>query len=522
MDKTLLKTTSTVSFMTLISRIMGFARDIICAQIFGASVAFDAFLLAFKIPNFLRRFVGEGALSQAFVPILSEYKSTRSQEEVQNLIDRVFGNLSVVLFLITLVGCIGAPIIILIFAPGYSADMGRYELATSMLRITFPYIFFISLTALFSAILNTYGRFAAPAFAPVLLNIALIFSAIVLSPYFTNPVLGLAWGVLLGGMLQLFFQWPFLRKLNLRPYFKMDWKDKAANRVLRLMMPALLGASVMQINLLVGTVFASFLPVGSLTWLYYSDRLLEFPLGIFGAALATVILPHLSLHYANKSSQNFSNSIDWALRWTLLLGMPASIGLLILSPAIIATLFNYGAFSENDVLMTSQSLRALSIGLIAFILAKVLVSAFYARQNTRFPVYIAITSILMNVIFSVLFMGPLAHAGLALASSLASIFNVGILLVTLLKSKIYVFRQGWGLFIARLLIANGFMLLLLWQLTPDLEAWLAFSGLHRAAMLSALIAGAALLFFSSLWISGLRKPDLGLEKILEKLEEEVL
>lgn len=522
MDKTLLKTTSTVSLMTLISRVMGFVRDIICAQIFGASIAFDAFLLAFKIPNFLRRFVGEGALSQAFVPILSEYHSTRPKEEVQNLIDRVSGNLSVVLFVITLIGCLGAPIIVLICAPGFAADVSRYELATTMLRVTFPYIFFISLTSLLSAILNTYGRFAAPAFAPVLLNIALIFAAIILCPYFANPVVGLAWGVLLGGILQLLFQWPFLKKLGLIPRFRMDWKDKGANRVLKLMMPALLGASVMQVNLLVGTMFASFLPVGSLTWLYYSDRLLEFPLGVFGAALATVILPHLSAHYANKSTQNFSNSIDWALRWTLLLGMPASIGLIMLSPAIIMTLFHYGAFSENDVWMTAKSLRTLSIGLIAFIFAKVLVSAFYARQNTRFPVYIALTSITMNIVFSFLFIGPLAHAGLTLASSLASIFNVAILLVVLLRSKIYVFRQGWGLFMARLLIANGLMLLLLWQLTPDFEDWLDFSGLHRAVLLSALMLGAAIIFFSSLWVSGLRKPHLGLEKILEKLEEEVL
>jgi len=521
MDKTLLKTTSTVSFMTFLSRVVGFIRDIICAQMFGASIAFDAFLLAFKIPNFLRRFVGEGVLSQAFVPILSEYRSTRSEPEVQSLIDRVAGNLSLVLFFLTLIGCIGAPVIILICAPGYAADIERYGLATSLLCITFPYIFFISLTSLLSAILNTYERFASAACAPVLLNIALIFAAIVLAPYFENPVMALAWGVLLGGLLQLVFQWPFLKKINLTPRLRMDWKDHGANRVLKLMMPALLGASVMQINLLVGTMFASFLPVGSLTWLFSSDRLLEFPYGVFGAAFATVILPHLFCYYAKKSMRNFSNSIDWALRWTLLLGLPASIGLCMLAPAIIATLFHYNAFSAQDVLMTSQSLRMLSIGLIAFIFVKVLVAAFYARQNTRFPVYIAMTSIVLNIVFSALLIGPLAHAGLTLASSLASIFNVIILLVALLRSNTYSFRAGWGGFLARVLIANGFMILLLWQLTPATQDWLDAQVLDRIGLLAALIIGAVVIFFGSLWLSGLRKPHLGLEKVLEESLEEL-
>lgn len=515
MDKSLLKTTSTVSFMTLISRVMGFIRDMICAQVFGASVAFDAFLLAFKIPNFLRRFVGEGALSQAFVPILSEYHSSRSETEVQDLIDRVAGNLTLVLFIITVAGCLGAPVLIMICAPGFAADSARSELATSLLRITFPYIFFISLTSFFSAILNTYGRFASPAFAPVLLNLALIFVTIFVCPYCENPVVGLAWGVLLGGVLQLGFQWPFVRQLKLMPRFKMDWRHSGARRVMKLMLPALLGASVMQINLLVGTVFASFLPVGSLSWLYYTDRLLEFPVGIFGVALATVILPHLSTHYANKSTKNFSNSIDWALRWTLLIGIPASIGLIMLAPAIVTTLFQYGAFSEKDVWMTALSLRTLSIGLIAFIFIKILVSAFYARQNTRFPVYIALTSIFMNVVFSSLLMGPLAHAGLTLATSLASILNVIILLVVLLRSKIYVLREGWGLFMTRLGLANGMMAIVLWKATPSFEEWLAFSGWYRSAWLGALMAASVIVFFGSLWVSGVRKPHLGLEKVLE-------
>jgi putative peptidoglycan lipid II flippase len=487
----------------------------ICAQIFGASAAYDAFLLAFRIPNFLRRFVGEGALSQAFVPVLSEYQNTRPKEEVQNLINHVGGHLIVVLFIMTVLGCLGAPILIKVCAPGFAPEGNRAELATYLLRITFPYIFFISLTSFLSAILNTYGRFAAPAFAPVLLNVALIIATLFICPYFDNPVEGLAWGVLLGGVLQLLFQWPFIRQLKLSPRLKVNWKEASANRVLKLMLPALFGASVMQVNLLIGTMFASFLPVGSVSWLYYTDRLLEFPSGIFGVALATVILPHLSTHYANKSPKNFSNSIDWALRWTLLIGLPASIGLIMLAPAIITTLFHYGAFSENDVWMTVQSLRTLSIGLIAFIVIKVLVSAFYARQNTRFPVYIALTSIVMNVIFSALLMGPLAHAGLTLATSLASILNVIILLVVLLRSKIYVMRKGWGLFVTRLSVANGFMIFALWQLTPPFEDWLDFSATDRGLWLGALILSSVIIFFGSLWLSGVRKPHLGLEKVLE-------
>lgn len=515
MDKSLLKKTSTVSFMTLMSRILGFARDILCAQIFGASAAYDAFLLAFKIPNFLRRFVGEGALSQAFVPVLSDYHAKRPLADVQNLVNCVAGNLTLVLFIITAIGCLGAPILILVCAPGFVADSTRAELATSLLRITFPYVFFISLTSFLSAILNTYGRFASPAFAPVLLNVALIFATLFLCPYFENPVMGLAWGVLLGGILQLLFQWPFVRQLKLNIRFTIDWKDAGANRVLKLMLPALLGASVMQVNLFVGTIFASFLPVGSLTWLYYTDRLLEFPSGVFGVALATVILPHLSTHYANQSAKNFSNSLDWALRWTLLIGLPASIGIIMLAPAIMTTLFQYGAFSENDVWMTVQSLRTLSIGLIAFIMTKVLVSAFYAQQNTRFPVYIALTSIIMNIVFSAFLIKPLAHAGLTLATSLASFINVLILLTVLVRSKTYVFRKGWGLLMTRLGIANAMMAFGLWQWTPPFEDWLSFSVGDRSFWLGTLILGSVIVFFGSLWLSGVRKPHLGLEKVLE-------
>jgi len=511
MANQLLKSTTLVSLMTFMSRIVGFIRDMVLAQMFGAGAGIDAFLLAFKIPNFMRRLFAEGAFSQAFVPVLSEYRARQDHASVKLLIEKVFGALSVVLLVVSFLGVIGAPWVVRLFAPGFSTGDVRFGLACHLLHLTFPYIFLISLTAFAAGIQNTYRQFAMPAFTPVLLNISLILAAWFFSPYFKEPVEALAWGVLLAGVSQLCFQIPFLAKLALLPRPRWDWQDPGVRRILRLMVPALIGASVMQINLLVDTIFASFLPVGSLTWLYYSDRLLEFPIGIFGVALATVVLPHLSEEYAQNSHQGFSASMDWALRWILLIGIPATVGLAIMAGPMLATLFQYGHFSAHDAIMAARSLTALSLGLVCFLAVKILVSAFYARQNTKFPVKVAMVAMLTNVVLNALLIGPLAHAGLALASSLSSVLNVVVLLVALLRQKIYVPLEGWAGFGLRILLANVLMGAILWWFVPEMAEWLDWSASTRAMNLVMFMGAAMLAYFGSLFLTGLRVNHLKLQ-----------
>lgn len=510
MGNQLLKSTTVVSSMTLLSRIVGFLRDMVVGIIFGASAGNDAFVLAFKIPNFLRRLFAEGAFSQAFVPVLSEYRS-KQIDEVQNLTNKVFSSLSIVLMIVTVLGIVCAPWIVRVFAPGFDFDDARLPLATQLLQITFPYIFFISLTAFAAGVQNAHGKFAVPAFTPVLLNLSMIGAACLLSPYFQEPITALAWGVMVAGIVQLAFQVPFMSRLSLLPRFHIDWQDPGVKRVMRLMVPALIGASVMQINLLVDSIFASYLPVGSITWLYYSDRMLEFPIGVFGVAIATVVLPHLSRDYADESPTRFSASIDWALRWILLIGIPATIGLMLLAGPVLATLFQYGKFTEQDVLMSARSLVALSLGLVCFLAVKVLVSAFYARQNTKFPVKVAIFAMTANVVFNFILIGPLAHAGLALSSAIASILNVLILLFVLMKRKIYIPAKGWTGFSFRLLLANTTMGAILWWFTPKMSQWLDWSAHNRLFTLAILILGAVVGYFGGLWLTGLRYNHLQLE-----------
>lgn len=482
---------------------MGFCRDMVFAALFGATMGFDAFLLAFKIPNFFRRLFAEGAFSQAFVPILAEYTQTKDTQEVQVLVNKVTGNLTIVLMLVTLVGIIGAPFFVMIFAPGFVDEPDRFSLATQMLRITFPYLLFISLTALAGGILNTYQKFAIPAFTPVLLNVSLIFSAIFLSQYTQEPVTALAWGVFIGGFVQLCLQFPFLRRIKIWPKLLIDWKDEGVKRILKLMLPAIVGASVMQINLLVDTLFASFLPVGSLSWLYYADRITELPLGVFGVALATVALPNLSAQFAKKDEGAFNNQLQWALKMCLLVGVPAAIGLIILAKPILATLFYRGAFSANDVEMASRSLMMLSAGLVAFMVVKVMVSAFYARQNTRFPVKVAIIALSCNIVFNALLITPMAHAGLSLASSLSAMIQVLLLGVALYKQGNFA-AGGWGAFLFRLLFASSLMLgVLVWGV-PELDVWLDLNAWHRAAQLLVTIGMAMAVYAASLWLSGMK------------------
>lgn len=490
----------------MVSRVLGFVRDLVLARVFGADAATDAFFVAFKIPNFLRRLFGEGAFATAFVPVLMEYKEQRSQKELKALVDHVAGTLGLVLLIVSFIGVVAAPLIVSVFAFGWVLDGAdeKLDLAAQMLRLTFPYLLFISLTAFAGGILNAHNRFAVPAFTPVLLNLCLIGAALVLAPYMQQPVVALAWGVLIAGVVQFAFQLPFLHQLNLFPSFKPKPSHEGVGRIMKLMLPALFAVSVVQINLLLDTVLASFLQTGSISWLYYSDRLMEFPQGVLGVALATVILPNLSRRHAADDSRAFSRTLDWGLRTTLLLGAPAAVGLAVLAGPMIATLFLSERFDLHDVSMARLSLMAYSVGLLAFILIKVLAPGYYARQDTKTPVKIGLIAMGVNMLFNLLLIFPLQHAGLALATSLSAFINAALLFRGLRKQGVYLPDRGWpGLWLKVVLASAGMAAVVLWG-APPLEEWHAVSVWMRAAWLGTWIAVGALTYFLLLILMGIR------------------
>lgn len=503
MSQKLFKSTAVVSMMTFISRILGFVRDIVIARLFGAGLGADVFFVAFKIPNFLRRLFAEGAFSQAFIPVLAEYRE-KGDVPLKKLIAETSGTLAAILFLISALGMLGAPLLIMVFAPGFIDEPVKQGLASQMLVITFPYILFISLTALAGAILNSFNRFAVPAFTPVFLNLSLIASAIWISPQLQQPIMGLAWGVFIGGIVQLLFQLPFLIKLDKLPRPRWGWKQEGVQKIIKLMIPAMFGVSVAQINLLLDTLLASFLITGSISWLYFSDRLVEFPLGVFGIALSTVILPSLSKQHAAQSAESFSDTIDWALRWVFVIGTPAAAGLIVLAEPLLITLFQYGEFSANDAHMASLSLMAYALGLLAFILIKVLAPGYYARQDTKTPVKIGIIAMASNMVLNIILMIYLAHIGLALATSLSAFLNAALLYIGLRKRAVYQPNQGWGWLTFKLSVANAALVAFLLSLNPQTEIWLAWSVWDRVACLCALIAGAVILYFAMLQLSGIK------------------
>lgn len=509
MSRKLFKSTLVTGGMTLVSRISGLARDIIFAGLIGAGagVAADAFYVAFRIPNFLRRIFGEGAFSQAFVPVFTEYKTRSSQGELRVFVDRIAGILSVVLFLITLAGVIAAPVLVFMLAPGFTGE--KYELTVQMLRLTFPYLFFISLVAMAAGILNSYGRFGAAAFTPVLLNLCMISAALWLAPHLHNPAMALAWGVFGAGVVQLLFQIPFLMQIKLLPRPRVARGHAGVSKVLRLMLPAMFGVSVAQINMLVNTILASLLVTGSVSWLYYSDRLLEFPLGVFGIALATVILPSLSQKHTSDSPQEFSHLLDWAMRLTFLIGVPATVALVLLAGPMLATMFHRGAFTAVDVAMSAQALVAFSIGLLGFLLIKVLAPGFYARQDIATPVRIAIIALVATQVMNALFVWPLGHAGLALSIGLAACMNAAMLWRLLVRRGIYLPRPGWIAFVARLVVAVLLMGAAIWLLAPGDAQWLDMGArpLFRVSMLAGIVGAGALVYFAALGLMGFRPAD---------------
>lgn len=500
----LFRSTSIVSGMTLLSRIMGFLRDMILAQIFAASPAFDAFIIALKLPNFMRRLFGEGAFSQAFVPVFAEVNTQGSLTDAQHFVSRVAGTLGLVVMIVVALAECFAPIIIRIFAPGFAVDGLRYQLTLHMLHITFPYLLLITLTAFSGAILNTCNRFAVPAFTPVLLNVALIAAAFWWAPHAAQPIMVLAWGLLLGGVLQLAMQLPALWRVKQLRRPRLGFRDPTVRRVMRLMVPALFGVSVAQVSLLIDNFFASFLPAGSISWLYYSDRLTYLPLGVIGVALATVVLPQLSKHHSSDSQAQYSVILDWALRCELLVGLPAAVALFLLSGPLLATLFCHGAFGTHDVWMTRQSLMAFSVGLPGFMLIKVLASAFYSRKNIRTPVKIAAMAVLVNVGLNLALILPLRHAGLALSTSLAAFFNAGLLLFVLLRRRFFLPAAGWGIFAGRLLLANAVMAVVLYWGSPLLVHWLQWTLGRRIEYLLGLMMLGLLSYVVALLLVGVR------------------
>jgi len=501
--------------MTLLSRVFGLLRDIALATVFGASGGTDAFLVAFKIPNFMRRLFGEGAFSLAFVPVLSEYKETRDRAALKDLVNHVAGTLGGFLLVLSILGMVFAPAVVYIFAPGFAKDAGQLQLTADLLRITFPYIFFIALVAFAGGILNSFHQFAIPAFTPVLLNICLIASVFFLAPYFEQPLMALAWGVALAGVAQLLLQFPFLLKLGLMPVPRIKRGHEGVKKIIRLMIPAIFGSSVAQINLLLDTVIASFLVTGSVTWLYYSDRLLEFPLGVLGIAIATVILPTLSQQHARQSGEQFNQTLNWALRLVTIITIPACVGLFIMAGPILASLFEYGKFTASDTYFASLSLMAYMLGLPALIVIKILAPGYYARQDTRTPVRFGIIAMVCNMLMNIAFVVPLVmmdyeapHVGLALATSLSAYINAMLLYSGLRNNGIFTPQAGWLAWIFRTIIASTAMAATVLWLNPDAIQWSDWSLLQRLGNLLLIIMTGATTYFLLLWLQGLRPSHL--------------
>ncbi|HDM8153750.1 murein biosynthesis integral membrane protein MurJ [Vibrio harveyi] len=515
MSKRLLKSGMIVSAMTLISRVLGLVRDVVVANLMGAGASADVFFFANKIPNFLRRLFAEGAFSQAFVPVLTESHAQGDMDKTRELIARAAGTLGVIVSIVTILGVLGSGVVTALFGFGWFLDWmhggpaaEKFELASVMLKITFPYLWFITFVALSGAILNTLGKFAVSSFTPVFLNVMIILAAWFISPQMSQPEIGLAIGVFLGGLVQFLFQIPFLIKAGVMIKPKWGWHDPGVVKIRTLMIPALFGVSVSQINLLFDTFIASFLQTGSISWLYYSDRLLEFPLGLFGIAIATVILPALSRKHVDAHSEGFAHTMDWGIRMVTLLGIPAMLGLMVLAKPMLMVLFMRGEFSPQDVHQASLSLLAYASGLLNFMLIKVLAPGYYSRQDTTTPVKYGIIAMLTNMVFNAIFAYFYGYVGLAIATALSAFVNMALLYRGLHIAGVYQVTKRTVLFIIRLMIAGAAMVAaILWQL-EDMSVWLDWSFAHRSGVLGMLIALGAGVYLAVVFLLGVRLKDL--------------
>ena len=507
MSSKLFKSTAIISVMTLVSRISGLVRDVVMANILGPGVLSDAFVVAFRIPNFLRRIFAEGAFSQAFVPVFSEL-TEQNTLQAKKFVNSSAGILALVTFILSVLGIIFAPQIVSVLAPGFKSDPEKFAVTVESLRWMFPYLFCISLVAMSAGVLNTLNRFAVPAATPVLLNLCLIVAMLFLTPILDHAAQALAVGVLVAGILQLFFQIPSLLKEGFFPSFAIDFKNTAMRRVCTLMLPAIFSVSVVQINMFVSMVLASRLETGSVSWLYYSDRLMEFPVGVFGIALATVVLPNLSKKHAAGSSESFSAMLDWALRWVVLIAVPASLGLYLLATPLLATIFQHGQFSVRDVQMSALALQAIALGVSGFIFIKVLAPGFFAQQDTKTPVKIAVVAVIVNIVLSIIFVKSMAHVGLALAISISACVNASLLLIILIIRKSYKPQSGWLWFILRVAVAVTAMGFCLYYLTESPEIWFEKSFWQRVLGLALIIAAGVFTYFVVLLGLGVRPKQL--------------
>lgn len=510
----LLKSLAAVSSMTMLSRVLGFVRDTIVARTFGAGMATDAFFVAFKLPNLLRRIFAEGAFSQAFVPILAEYKAQQGEEATRTFLAYVSGLLTLVLAVVTVLGMLAAPLVIWVTAPGFADTPEKFALTSNLLRVTFPYILLISLASLAGAVLNTWNRFSVPAFVPTLLNISMIIFALFLTPYFNPPIMALAWAALAGGLAQFLYQLPHLKRIGMLVLPRLNLRDTGVWRVLRQMGPAILGVSVSQISLIINTIFASFLVAGSVSWMYYADRLMELPSGVLGVALGTILLPALSRTYAKADRQEYSRLLDWGLRLCFLLVMPCSAALALLSEPLTVSLFQYGRFDAHDALMTQRALVAYAVGLLGIILVKVLAPGFYAQQNIKTPVKIALFTLAVTQVLNLILIGPLQHVGLALAIGLAACLNAGLLFWQLRRHNLFTPQPGWTGFLLRLLIAVAIMSAVLFGLMQILPSWSEGLMWQRLLRLGGLVAAGVLAYFASLFLLGFRVRDFNRRALL--------
>ncbi|NVJ59830.1 MAG: murein biosynthesis integral membrane protein MurJ [Gammaproteobacteria bacterium] len=496
--------------MTFLSRILGLVRDVVIANILGAQAATDVFLVAQKIPNFLRRLFGEGAFSQAFIPVLSEYQQQRSYEELRHLVSRVAGTLGGVLFIVTVFGVIFSPIIGGLFGFGFvqKGETYKFLLVSDLIKVTFPYIFFISLTAFAGSILNSLGRFAIPAFAPVLLNLCIIFAAIWISPMLSEPVEALAWAIFVAGVLQLLLHLPFLWRLGYLVKPQWGWHDSGVRRILKLMAPAMFGVSVSQVNLLLDTVIASFLVTGSITWLYLSDRMLEFPLGLFGIAIATVILPSLSRAVADKKHEQLSSLLNWALHMVFLIGLPAAVGLFILAEPVMLAVFQHGEYTLNHAYQSSLSLQAYIVGLLSFMFIKVLATGYFSQQDTKTPVKIGIIALVVNMVFNLLLFKPFGHVGLAAATTISATVNAGLLWLGLIKNNTLIMDSRWVWWGVRGFISAGLMVAVILLTIEPIENLRASNLFDRGVELALMIGLGGFVYIVSLFGLGFRLRDI--------------
>jgi putative peptidoglycan lipid II flippase len=503
----LLRALSTVSGMTLVSRITGLVRESLKAAMFGAGMQMDAFEAAFRLPNILRRLFAEGAFSQAFVPVFAEYNRQRGAGETRALMDRVASLLAIALLGVTVLGVLAAPWLVYVLASGFAAVPGKVELTADIIRVLFPYIFFVSLVSLAGGVLNVYRKFAIPAFTPVLLNLSIIAAALFLAPYCRPPIMALAWGVFLGGAAQLAFQIVPLWRIGMLPMPRFDWRDEGVRRVLRMMGPAVLGVSAAQISALINTQLAAALGNGRISWITYADRLMEFPSAMLGVALGTVLLPSLAKHHADANPGEYSALLDWGLRLAFLLALPAAVALWILAIPLVSTLYQYNRFTVNDVLQTRAALLGYSVGLLGLILVKILAPGFYARQMMKTPVKIAFATVLVAQTCAVVLMFPLGHAGLTLATSLGACFNASLLFWFLRKRGIYTPRPGWLPFVSKQVVALLVLAaLLLWVAGPA-SLWLEARLWEKVLRLAWVCAAGAGAYFAALWLLGFRLAD---------------